>query len=127
MSKGHPEEEIEGAWEFLKHLTTPESTAYWHVNTGYFPIDRRAMELDVIKELHTEVPHFRTAIDQLEASKISPATQGAVIGVFPEARQAIEVAIEQVLLGMATPKEALDEAAEEVTAAIRRYNIQRGF
>ncbi|NMB46698.1 MAG: ABC transporter substrate-binding protein [Firmicutes bacterium] len=127
MSKDHPQEEIEAAWEFLRHLTTPESTAYWHVNTGYFPIDRRAMELDNVKQLHTETPHFRTAIDQLEASRISLATQGAVIGVFPEARKAIEVAMEQVLLGMASPQAALDEAAEEVTAAIRRYNIQRGF
>jgi sn-glycerol 3-phosphate transport system substrate-binding protein len=126
MAKGHPEEEIEAAWKFLKHLTSPESTAYWHVNTGYFPIDRRAMELDEVKALHEEFPHFRTAIDQLEASQVTPATQGAVIGVFPEARQAVEVAIEQVVLGLATPQEALDEAAAEVTAAIRRYNIQSG-
>lgn len=127
MSKGHSEEEMEGAWLFLKHLTAPESTAYWHVNTGYFPIDRRANELEEVKRLHAEFPQFRVAIDQLEASVTSTATQGAVIGVFPEAREAIEEAMEQVLLGRMMPQRALDEAAEEVSAAIRRYNIQMRF
>ena len=108
MAKGHPEEEIEGQPEVL----TPDfgKHNYWRVNTGYFPIDRRAMELMKLRRC-MRIPHFRTAIDQLEASQVTPATQGAVIGVFPEARQAVEVAIEQVVLGLATPQEALDEAA----------------
>ena len=127
MSAGFSEEEEEAAWYFLKHLVSPESTAYWHINTGYFPVDRRALELDEVKELHAQYPQFRVAIDQLEASTPSLATQGALIGVFPEARAAIEEAMEMVLLGFATPKEALDEAAREVTNAIRRYNIQMGL
>src|SRR5690606_2891894 len=45
MSKGFSEEEMEAAWKFLRHLTSPESTAYWPVTTGYFPIDRRAYAL----------------------------------------------------------------------------------
>ena len=127
MSKGFSEEEMEAAWKFLRHLTSPESTAYWHVNTGYFPIDRRAYDLPEVKALHEEFPHFRVAIDQLEASRQTYATQGAVIGVFPEARAAIEEAMEMVLLGRMSPQDALDMAAEEVTAAIRRYNIQAGL
>lgn len=127
MSAGFSEEEEEAAWYFLKHLVSPESTAYWHINTGYFPVDRRALELHEVKELHAQYPQFRVAIDQLEASTPSLATQGALIGVFPEARAAIEEAMEMVLLGFATPKEALDEAAREVTNAIRRYNIQMGL
>lgn len=127
MTKGFSEEETEGAWKFLRYLTSPEATAYWHVNTGYFPIDRRAYELPEVVELHAQTPHFRTAIEQLESSRATTATQGAVIGVFPEARAAIEEAMEMVLLRRATPKQALDEAAEEVTAAIRRYNLQAGL
>ena len=50
-----------------------------------------------------------------------------MIGVFPEARAAIEEAMEMVLLGRMSPQDALDMAAEEVTAAIRRYNIQAGL
>ncbi|OUN01650.1 MAG: hypothetical protein BAA04_00160 [Firmicutes bacterium ZCTH02-B6] len=127
MTAGFSEEEEEAAWYFLKHLVSPESTAYWHINTGYFPVDRRALDLPEVKALHQQYPQFRVAIDQLEASRQTYATQGAVIGVFPEARKAIEEAMEYVLLGYMTPKEALDEAAAEVTAAIRRYNIQMGL
>lgn len=127
MSAGFSEEEEEAAWFFLKHLVSPEATAYWHINTGYFPVDRRALEFEEVRRMHEEYPQFRVAIDQLEATVPSYATQGALIGVFPEARAAIEEAIEMVLLGLATPQEALDEAAREVTAAIRRYNIQMGL
>ncbi len=127
MPKDHPEEKLEAAWKFLEHLASVDSTAFWHVNTGYFPVDRRATELPEVKQLHEEFPAFRTAIDQLEASQQTYATQGAVIGVFPEAREAIQEAYEQVLLAGMDPQQALDEAAAEVSAAIQRYNIQMGF
>lgn len=127
MTKGTSDEKTEGAWKFLRHLTSPEATAYWHVNTGYFPIDRRAYDLAEVKELHEELPHFRVAIDQLETSRSTPATRGAVIGVFPEARAAVEEAMELVLLRRMSPKATLDEAAAEVTQAIRRYNLQAGI
>lgn len=127
MTKGFSKEETEAAWKFLRYLTSPEATAYWHVNTGYFPIDRRAYELPQVVELHAKMPQFRTAIQQLEASKVTPATQGAVIGVFPEARAAVEEAMEMILLRRMTPQQALDMAAEEVTQAIRRYNLQAGL
>src|SRR5690606_35464534 len=78
MTAGFSEEEEEAAWYFLKHLVSPESTAYWHINTGYFPVDRRALELPEVKALHERYPQFRVAIDQLEASRQTYATQGAV-------------------------------------------------
>src|SRR5690606_24905376 len=127
MTAGSSEEEEDAAWYFLKHLLSPESTAYCHINTDYFPVHRRAMELPEVQALHERHQQFRVAIDQLEASRQTYATQGAVIGVFPEPRNAIEEAMEYVLLGYMTPKEALDEAAAQVTAAIRRYNAQMGL
>src|SRR5690606_40197867 len=50
MTAGFSEEEEEAAWYFLKHLVSPESTAYWHINTGYFPVDRRALELPEVQD-----------------------------------------------------------------------------
>lgn len=44
------------------------------------------------------------------------------MGVFPEARQIVEGAIEQVLNNKKTPKEALDDAAKEITSKIEQYN-----
>ena len=44
------------------------------------------------------------------------------MGVFPEARQLTETAIEEVLNGQKTPQEALDKAAQEISSKIETYN-----
>jgi len=72
-------------------------------------------------------PPFTTAIDQLHAAPNNRVTNGGLIGVFPEARATIESTIEDVLSGKATPKDALDKAAETVTSAITEYNLSMGI
>jgi sn-glycerol 3-phosphate transport system substrate-binding protein len=67
-------------------------------------------------------PQFQTAVDQLHASADSTATSGAVMGVFPEARQIVEGAIETVLNGQGTPQDVLDAAAKQITDKIAQYN-----
>jgi sn-glycerol 3-phosphate transport system substrate-binding protein len=67
-------------------------------------------------------PQFKTAIEQLHSTPINRATQGALIGVFPEARQTVEKAIEKVLQNQATTKQALDEAVNSINKAIENYN-----
>lgn len=83
---------------------------------------RQAYEEQIVKDNLAKYPQFQTAIDQLHASKSSQATQGAVMGVFPEARQIVEGAIEEVLSGSETTKQALDTAAETITSKIATYN-----
>ncbi|WNQ11182.1 ABC transporter substrate-binding protein [Paenibacillus aurantius] len=116
------EAEQKAAWEFIKYLTAPEQQALWHINTGYFPITKKAYEQPSVKENLAKFPQFQTAIDQLHATKLNKATQGAVMGVFPEARQITENAIEEALNGKKSPKEALDAAQKEITAKIQQYN-----
>ncbi|CRF28832.1 Uncharacterised protein [Mycobacterium tuberculosis] len=70
----------------------------------------------------TKYPQFKTAVDQLHQTKANKATQGAVMGVFPEARQLTEGAIEEILNGKKPPKEALDDAAKEISTRIQQYN-----
>ena len=116
------EAEQQGAWEFIKFLTTPQTQAWWNVNTGYFPITKKAYEEQIIKDNLAKYPQFQTAIDQLHKTKANTATQGAVMGVFPEARQIVETAIEEALTGKKAPKEALDNAAKSITEKIGAYN-----
>src|SRR5690606_36365618 len=80
MLNNRPEAEQQAAWEFMKFLAEPEQQAYWHVNTGYFPITKAAYDLEQVKENTQKFPQFQTAVDQLHASKQSTATQGAVMG-----------------------------------------------
>lgn len=122
-----PQAEQDCAWEFIKYQAAPPQQAYWHTMSGYFPIRKAAYDEPLDKEWTAKYPQFATAVDQLHATKINTVTQGALIGVFPSARATIETAIEEVLAGKATPQEALDKAAESVTAAIEEYNISMGI
>lgn len=116
------EEQQQAAWEFIKFVASPEVQAEWSVNTGYFPITTAAYEQQVLKDNMEKYPQFKTAVDQLHASAATKATQGAVMGVFPEARQIAEGAIESVLNGQQEPKAALDQAAQQITEKIAQYN-----
>ncbi|MNV48059.1 sn-glycerol-3-phosphate-binding periplasmic protein UgpB precursor [compost metagenome] len=117
-----PEAEQKAAWEFIKYLAQPDTQAKWHIATGYFPITKKAYDEQIVKDNLAKYPQFQTAVDQLHASKPSPATQGAVMGVFPEARQTVEGAIEEVLGGSKPAKQALDDAAKAITEKISNYN-----
>jgi sn-glycerol 3-phosphate transport system substrate-binding protein len=122
-----PQAEQDCAWEFIKYQAAPAQQAYWHTMSGYFPIRKAAYDEPLDKEWTAKYPQFATAIEQLHATKINFETRGALIGVFPTARQTIETAIEEILAGQATPQEALDKAAEAVTLAIDDYNISMGL
>ncbi|REE78907.1 carbohydrate ABC transporter substrate-binding protein (CUT1 family) [Paenibacillus taihuensis] len=116
------DEEQKAAWEFIKYLAEPAVQAQWHINTGYFPITTKAYDEQIVKDNLAKYPQFQTAVDQLHASKPSTASQGAVMGVFPEARQTVEGAIEEVFTGKKDTKAALDDAAKQITEKIDVYN-----
>ena len=66
-----------------------------------------------VKELSTDI---KKAIEQLKSSKIMAATQGALMGVFAEARDQIESSIERVLADRMTVEEALMRAKVQTDA-----------
>ncbi|NUU62000.1 ABC transporter substrate-binding protein [Paenibacillus agri] len=117
-----PEEQQKATWAFIQYLASPEVQAEWSVNTGYFPITKAAYDQQVLKDNMVKYPQFQTAVDQLHASTESTATSGAVMGVFPEARQLVEGGIEAALNGQKQPKQALDEVAQQITKKIADYN-----
>jgi sn-glycerol 3-phosphate transport system substrate-binding protein len=124
--KGRTGAEQQAAWEFVKFITAPEQQAAWYVGTGYFPVRREAYRQAVAKETLAKNPQFLTAISELRSSPITRATQGALLGVLPEARQKTEDAIEAVILGRKSSKQALDDAARELGEAIGVYNRTMG-
>lgn len=121
MSKGIADEEQQAAWEFMKYLTTPEVQAKWHLDTGYFAINPDAYEEDIVKEKWAEYPQFQVTVNQLQDTEPSVVTQGALISVFPESRQQIVTALENLYQG-ADPQQVLDEAVEGTNRAIEIAN-----
>lgn len=111
----------EATWEFIKFLVSPESQAYWNSQTGYFPITIKAQDEPVFKDNIEKYPQFMTAIDQLHDS--SPDSAGALLSVFPEARQIVETEIENMINGQETEEEAIAKMAEDINSAIEDYNL----
>ncbi|MEK4406450.1 ABC transporter substrate-binding protein [Sporosarcina sp. FSL K6-6792] len=121
MSKGIAEEEQEAAWEFMKYMTTPEVQAKWHLDTGYFAINPKAYDEENVKEKWAEFPQYKVTVDQLQDTVPGLATQGALISVFPESRQQIVTALEDLYQGK-DPQEVLDKAAEGTNRAMEIAN-----
>jgi sn-glycerol 3-phosphate transport system substrate-binding protein len=117
-----PEKEQEAAWKFVKFMSSADSQAYWHINTGYYPINAKGYNHPDDIAWRQKYPQFQVAIDQLHMAPLNNFTAGGLIGVFPEARQTVEGALEECFAGQATPQEALDKAAQSVTQAIQDYN-----
>lgn len=108
-------------WEFVKFLVSAESQAYWNAQTGYFPVTTAAHNEPVFKENIAKYPQFQTAIDQLHDS--APEYQGALLSIFPEARQIVETEIENMLNGSATPEQATEKMAAGINKSIEEYNL----
>ncbi|MGC6178162.1 ABC transporter substrate-binding protein [Lacrimispora sp. 38-1] len=108
-------------WEFVKFLVSPESQAFWNSQTGYFPITTAAHEEPVFKDNIAKYPQFQTAIDQLHDS--TPQSAGALLSVFPEARQTVETEIENMINNNGTPEDAVKKMAESINKSIADYNL----
>ena len=130
IAKDVPEEERCAAAQFVLWMSATPQTIRWHQNTGYFPITKAAVEVLEQEGWFDQNPNFRTAFNQLLETKVSPATQGAVMGAFLEVRTIIGQAFEQVMADIDAGKsveEAVDAAltaakakAEEAMAEYRK-------
>jgi len=122
MTKDHPQEELKAAWEYLKWISMPKQQVIWHKGTGYFPIRKSAMKLLEKEGWFNKFPNYKVAFDQLLETKTSLSTSGALIGVFPQLRDAVQSGIEKVYEGKATPEAALKEAAQKINKDLENYN-----
>ena len=77
--------------------------------------------LDVYKRQVAQYPQFQTAIDQLHDSK--PQYAGALLSVFPEARQIVETEIENMINENETPEKAVESMASQINSSIEDYNL----
>ncbi|HHE73428.1 MAG TPA: ABC transporter substrate-binding protein [Chloroflexi bacterium] len=98
-------EVLEAAWEFVKFMTSPESSLYLSTHSGYVPIYKDALEWPEMEAYLEEHPLQRVPIEALQYAYAIP--------VFPAlgtSDGALRRAVEAVELEAATPQEALNEA-----------------
>ncbi|MCM3569924.1 ABC transporter substrate-binding protein [Neobacillus mesonae] len=125
MIDGKPKAESQAAWEFMKYLQKPEVQAKWHVGTGYFAINPAAYDEKVVKDAWAEKPQLQVTVDQLQSTKPSYATQGALMDMLPEGRKIMETALETVFNGGDVDK-SYKTAVQQFNEAIKQANKARG-
>jgi sn-glycerol 3-phosphate transport system substrate-binding protein len=113
----------DGALTWLLYFTSPENDAEWHQLTGYIPVTQAGLDLLTEEGWFEENPNSAVAGNQLANSEQTVATSGAVIGNFPAIRDAVTLAIEEVLVNDADVTEALTEAQESANTLLEEYNL----
>ena len=119
---GHSDAQQRAAWEFTKFATSAEQQAIWHTSTGYFPVNKGALDLPLDKAWVAKYPQFSTAVEVLHSETPSTATAGCALGTMPQARKAAEDGLEKAILGTATPATAMSDAAKGMTSTLQQYN-----
>ncbi len=106
---GTTEEQRQAAVEFIKFLLTPEAQLEWAKGTGYLPVLKSLIESDEWKSYIEENPERKAPTDMLLKGFVYPHHPNMY-----NIRQVIGTAFEKVMLGQASPEEALNEAAAEI-------------
>jgi multiple sugar transport system substrate-binding protein len=93
----HPKE----AWEFIRWMTGPYASAKWSYRNSYLPANLEAAS----SELFAAEPHYVRMIEQMKEVYDHPPVIPA-IGLYTSS---IQEALQAVVYGQKTPKEALDD------------------
>ncbi len=104
-AKATPEEQA-AAWKYIKFITGTTGTTRWSLRTFYMPVRRSAHESTLMQVYLRSNPEHRAGLDSLAFAQPEPN-----MAEWFEIRDIIKAAVEAALLGKATPKQALDDAA----------------
>ncbi len=120
IMKGHNKEQYKGVAKFLEFLGNTEQQAWWHANTGYFPVTRAAIK--ALPEDHfRKNPNLWTAFAQITSGKTTANSQGIRLGNFVAIRDVIEEEMENVLSGKKPPKQGLDDAVKRGNKTLKEF------
>lgn len=121
MTKGQSEAENEATKKFLLWFTNTENMVRWHKGTGYFPVRKSAVEVVEAQKWFEQNPAYRAAFEQLLQTQVNRATQGALIGPFPEVRTIISDAVQNIFTGKAIDT-VLKDADTRADKTLAEYN-----
>lgn len=122
VANGSTPEQIAATWDFEQWLVDPVQQARWHVNTGYIPISFAAADDPDVQALWADRPGYQVAYEQLADDNLPPGGGGPVIGGYVEFRNALEDAIEALVLDDADPAETAATFQQAADDAIAAYN-----
>lgn len=119
----HKDSERESAvWTFMKFLTSAQAQLYWHIETGYLPVNRYTYEMDEYNAHCEENPLFRVASDQLLAS--NPEVVGLWIPNAYQVYYSFQSNIRSMLEENLSIDETVSRMADEIDGYLDDFNQQ---
>jgi sn-glycerol 3-phosphate transport system substrate-binding protein len=124
VMKGATPKEYRGVAQFLKHVASTENQAWWAGATGYLPLTNAAAKAMEASGHYAKNPNQKTAVDQMNAGKTTPNSQGHRLGNSIAIRDAIEEQMEHIFNGTKTPQQGLDDAVAKGNEILREFASQ---
>jgi len=126
MTRGLSEAKKQALTDFLLWLSEAEQQAFWHRNTGYFPISDSAVQLLEDEGWFDENPNFQTAFDQLSETESSVATKGWQAGPATEVRTLMQDGYVSMINSDVTVEEKLTSMKSEADTVLQDYIDSKG-
>jgi sn-glycerol 3-phosphate transport system substrate-binding protein len=126
ISKKVPALDQAAAWEYLAYICNTQSQATWAAGTGYIPVRRSSAQTATVQHLWATDPGYKVAYDEIANGTNSPATQGSIIGPYPDVRNDVLNAEISMYTGGVSAAAALKSAEQNVNSTLSSYNSRLG-
>jgi multiple sugar transport system substrate-binding protein len=105
---------VNAAWTFMQWFTAPQQVLADSLACGHLPTRASVSAMPGFSAFGTKYPGVGAFVDNLSnVQKARPQ-----LDTYPKISTAMGLGFVSVLLGQATPQEALDKAAQQVNAAL---------
>lgn len=119
--RGRPDDEYKAVGAFFTYLSSPETQAAWHQETGYLPITKAAYELSTSQGFYEKNPGTDVSIRQITLNAPTVNSKGLRFGNYVQIRTVIDEEFEQLLGGKKTAQQALDSVVSRGNQLLREF------
>lgn len=110
-----------GAWDFLKFLASPEQSAKWFMNTGYYAMNSDAYDLPEVQEYLNKYPLFNIVLAIAEHSSNYPNYLEPWIPSFTDIDTTIQNEIIQMSDGTQDKATTIANVEQKVNVMLKDY------
>lgn len=113
IPSGAPAEKQLAAMKFIAFATNEQGATFWAKNTGYMPVNNKAVQSEEMQQFFMENPNFKTAVDQLPKTRAQDAARVFV----PNGDQIIGKGLERILVNNEEVQVAFNDVTTELNQA----------
>lgn len=124
---GEDDVKVSAAWDFMKYFNQTEQQVTWAVEGSSFPVRQSATESPELQAYWTDTQSGRWMAEAYKGfTTLDPDFPGPVIGPYREFRLEVKNGIEAMVLGDATPQDAMAQVDGRFQDALDEYATDVG-